>query len=294
MNGGPYILLGVGVLACSTAAIMIKSCACDDVLLASYRLLAATVILLPLFCRDLARHRGAFTPGHLLKAAIPGLFMGAHFVLWILGTRRTAAANATLIVTMVPVVTPFLLVILARERLNVGELVGTAAALAGVGVLGIADFHFDVAALTGDLLCFLSMLFLAVYLVMAKRNHDFPSIWLYVVPLYGAGGIGCLCLALAMGTNPAAVGGTRGLYMILGLAIIPTVLGHSIFNYCMKKLRGQVVAVAGLGQFIFAGILAYFILEEVPALALYPAGLLVVVGSVIAIRATPRSGLPGK
>ena len=81
--------------------------------------------------------------------------------------------------------------------------------------------------------------------------------------------------------------------MIVAMAVIPTVIGHSIFNYLMKHMRGQVVAVGGLGQFVFVGIMGYFILNEIPPMMFYPSCLLVVAGSIIALRAT-QDHSPGK
>jgi len=56
-------------------------------------------------------------------------------------------------------------------------------------------------------------------------------------------------------------------------------------------MRAQVVAIGTLGQFVFAGIMAYFFLHEVPDWHFYLASVLLVVGAVIAIRATPAAEL---
>ena len=52
--------------------------------------------------------------------------------------------------------------------------------------------------------------------------------------------------------------------------LVPTIIGHSILNYSMKHLRGQVVSILNVLQFVSAGIMAYFIRDEVPAATLYP------------------------
>jgi len=282
-------LLLIGIFACSTAAIMIKSCQVNSLLLASYRLLLASAILFPLFLRDLRKNRGCYSLKHVLRTIPPGLLMGMHFILWIIGTRLTSAANATLIVTMTPAITPFLLFLIAGEKVNRGEYLGTGLTLCGVLALCIGDFNIGRENLLGDILSFASMLFLACYLVLGKRNRNFPSVMLYVVPLYFFGGLVCFIIAMCRQVNPMDVDGSRGIMMIVGMAVIPTVIGHSILNYLMKHMRGQVVAVAGLGQFIFVGIMGYFILNEVPSIMFYPSCLLVVAGSVIALRATPES-----
>ena len=302
-------LLVFGVWACATAVIMIKLCRVHPVLLAACRLLVAAVVLAPLFARDLRRCRGRYGLALLRKTVLPGLLLGAHLVTWIIGARLTPAANSSLIVNMVPVAMPFLLYVLVRERLTRGELLATATAMAGVGVLAAADYRVGDTSFLGDVVCFVSMVLLAWYLALGRRNRDFPTIWLYVTPLYLFAGMACLIAALLTAgvwaapgvrgalqclglgdVHPLAVAAASDWMWILALGIIPTVMGHSILNYSMKHLRGQVVSITILGQFIFAGAMAYWILSEIPCWSFYPASVLVVGGAVLVLRFAPGRG----
>ncbi|MFP4353902.1 MAG: DMT family transporter [Phycisphaerae bacterium] len=299
------ILLVFGVFACSTAAIWIKQSAMHPVLLAGVRQLIAAALLLPIFLRQWKQHRAVYTGRHLLRTILPGALLGVHFVTWIIGIRLAQTANGSLIVNMVPIVMPFLLVWLMDERLTRGEGIGTAVALAGVSILFVADYHLDWEHFQGDLLCFGSMLLFAGYLALGRRNRDFPAIWLYLVPLYFWGGLICVAawpVSLATGIAAPAPLGAEARFsldptlwdwlMALGLGVVPTIMGHSVLNFSMKHLRGQMVSIANLGQFIFAGILAYFLLSEVPAWTFYPAAAFMVTGAVIALRATPPPAGP--
>lgn len=282
-------ILILGVFACSTAVIMIKMCTVDPVLLASFRLLVASITLTPLFLRDLHAHRGRYTQRDLARTFLPGALLAVHFITWIIAARMTVAANASLIVNLVPVVMPFLLIAVVGERINRGEIIGTGTAMAGLFLLTVADYKLDRGHFWGDVLCFVSMLFFAVYLVLARRNRKLvPTMWLYVVPIYYLAGILCLVAALATGANPFQVYSVRNIQLILGLGLIPTVIGHSTLNYALKHLRGQIVSIVNMGQFIFAGTMAYFLLDEFPKPTFYPACLLLVTGCAIAIRSTPQ------
>jgi drug/metabolite transporter (DMT)-like permease len=284
-------LLVLGVFACSTAAIWIKSIDASSVhwsLIAAYRLLLAALILAPLFARDLRRHRARYARRHLRRSLLPGVILAAHFLTWIPGVQLTLAANASLVVNMVPVAMPFLLYALMRERLNAGEWAATALAVAGVALLAAADYRFSPQLFLGDVICFASMILFALYLALGRLNRDFPSIWLYLVPLYFAAGLVCFAASLAF-TRPWAVGSAADVLCIVGLAVVPTVLGHSALNWSMRHIRGQVVGVVNLGQFIFAGVMGYLLLRppEVPPWTFYPAAALVVAGAYLALRATP-------
>ncbi len=281
------LLLLVGVFACSTAVIMIKACSEDAVLLSAYRLLIAAIALTPVFWRDYRRHRDRYGWPQLRASLLPGLLLGIHFISWIVAARMTTAANASLIVNLVPVVMPFLLIALVGERLTGGERIGTFVALIGLLLLSAADFQLSMTHFWGDMLCLGSMLFFATYLAFGRRNRKFPSMWLYVVPLYYFAGLFCLAIALFR-VNPIKPYSLHNLLMIFGLGLIPTVVGHSILNQSLKNLRGQIVSIMNMGQFIFAGIMAYFLLDEMPAASFYPASLLLVAGGIVAVCARPR------
>jgi len=281
------ILLAFGVLACSTAVIMIKEAkGVGAVPLAGYRLVIAAAVLSPLFVRDLRRNPGRYRLSHLRRAMIPGLLMGLHLTSWNVGARLTTTANASLIVNLIPIVTPFLLYLLMREGLNRGELLGTSLAIGGVIFLAAADYQISAERVVGNLICFASMVMFAGYLALGRLNRDFPTVWLYVVPLYLFGGL--LCLAAApLFRESMAVPTMRDLWLVIGLGVVPTVIGHSILNYSLKHIRGQAVSIANLGQFIFAGTMAYFLRAEAPAWTFYAACVLTVGGAVVALRATP-------
>lgn len=277
-------ILLMGVLACSTAVIMVKLSTENACLLAGYRLLLAALFLLPVFIRDFRRSGGHSLAGVVRVSFVPGVFLGLHFVSWIIGARMTSAINSSLIVNMMPVMMPFLLFMLVGEKVNKGEVIGTVMAVTGVAILAYSDFHISIDSLKGDVLCFVSMILMAFYLIAARQNRSSGSLWVYIVPVYFIGGLLCVICALPF-VNPVKAYSGRETAIILGLTFIPTITGHSILNHMMRRLRGQVVAITNTSQFVFAGIMAFFILNEMPNwLFFLPASILVVAGVVTAIR----------
>jgi len=290
-------MLILGVYACSTAVIMIKELdrlggvEIHAALVSSYRLLVAAVILTPLFLRDLLRHRRRYTRRHLLRSVLPAALLAAHFISWIAAVPMTTAANASLIVNMVPVVMPFWLFLLIRERINRRELSGTLLAVAGLAVLGASSFHLSTRNLLGDVTCFVSMLFFAYYLALGRRNRDYPTVWLYLVPLYAIAGVLCFAVGVCL-ASPIRPYTFDQVKFIIGLGVVPTVVGHSLLNLSMRHLRGQAVSMGNLGQFVFAGLMAWWWQHETPHWAFYPASALIVAGAIIALRAMPAQDLP--
>lgn len=281
-------LLLLGVFACSTSVLWIKQSHIDPFLLTALRLSIAAVVLTPLFIRDFRKHRDMLTRQHFITPLIPGVVLAIHFFGWIVGARLTTSVNAILLVNLAPVAMPFLLYWLASEKINRTELAATGITLAGLMLLFFADFHLSADHFRGDVICLAAMVLLAVYLALARRYRQHPTIWLYVVPLY------YYAAAIAFAAVPfvasdAEIDWARELPLVLALALIPTVIGHSLLSNAMRYIRGQVVSLASMMQFAFAGVLGYFFLgESSPNWTFYPAcSLFLTAGAMVVLSRTP-------
>jgi drug/metabolite transporter (DMT)-like permease len=281
-----YLLLFLGVLACSTSAIFIRASTTDPFVLTAFRLVIAFILLLPVLAAQLRRHRGAFTAGHLRRTRAPALVLALHLILWTLGARMTAVAQATLIVNLVPIALPFFLLWLASERINGAEVAGTVLAIVGLLVLSVKDALRGGGSPAGDAVCFASMLMFGLYLALGRRNRDFPSIWLYVIPVYGQAALVCLAVALFR-IRTFEFGSGREWAIMAALAAIPTVCGHSLLNAAMRGIRGQIVSLCNVSQFVFAGIMGFLLFGEVPRGLFYLASAVVVAGVAVVVLAMP-------
>jgi drug/metabolite transporter (DMT)-like permease len=281
-----YMLLFLGVLACSTSAVFIRSSTSDPLVLTALRLVIAFIFLLPVLFAQMRKHRGSFTRDHLRRTHAPAAVLALHLILWTLGARMTAVAQATLIVNLVPIALPFFLLWLARERINRAEVAGTVLSVAGLLILSVKDALKGGGSPAGDTVCFASMLLFGFYLALGRRNRDFPSIWLYVIPVYGQAALICLLVALPrMGTFE--VGSAREWTIMIALAAIPTVCGHSLLNAAMRRIRGQIVSLCNVSQFVFAGFMGYLLFGEIPRTLFYVASAIVVAGVAIVVLAMP-------
>jgi drug/metabolite transporter (DMT)-like permease len=104
-----------------------------------------------------------------------------------------------------------------------------------------------------------------------------------VVPFYALAGLACL-VAGAGRLGSVVTFPAREWLLLLALAVVPTIFGHSLLNLAMKHFSGNVVSVCNVGQFVFAGVAAWIVFGELPKPAFWPASLLVVTAAVIALR----------
>jgi drug/metabolite transporter (DMT)-like permease len=274
-------------MACSISAVLIRMSTTDPLVLSALRLSISFVFLSPVLLREIRKHGVAFTKEHLRRTHLPAVVLALHLILWSIGARMTAVAQASLIVNLVPIAVPFFLYALSGERLNMPEVLGTLLAVFGLVVLSVRDALAGGGSAAGNAVCFAAMLLFAFYLGLGRKNRDFPSVWLYVIPVYGQAALICAVVALPR-FHTFAVSSAREWALMVGLAVIPTVIGHSLLNAAMRRIRGQIVSLCNVGQFIFAGVLGFVVFHEIPHAIFFATSAVVVAGVAIVVFATPQ------
>ena len=274
-----FLILSLGVFCAGTSVIMTKASQLPAEYVAGGRLLVAAVLLLPIYFRDKKRYPEFSLNQSLRISGLPALLLAFHFITWTVGARWTSSANSTLIANLIPAAMPFLSYFLLREALNKNEWIGTFITCLGVAILAYVDYKLSSTMIAGDLVCFISMLLLAWYLILARKYKHIPSIWLYLVPLYSVAGIICVTVGSVRNGIPPKPPSMEWVHIFL-LGLVPTVFGHSLLNLAMHWFRSQFVAIVSQMQFIYAGILGYFFFLEIPHGSFYLASTCMMIGVV--------------
>lgn len=226
--------------------------------------------------------------GAWVRAVVAGVFLGLHFISWVMGARATSAANASLLVNLVPLVLPFLLLLLAGERIHARDWGGSVLGVAGVLVL-VGSSLGSGGSWRGDMMCLGSMLLLAVYMALGRKAAGlFPGTAAWVVPVFAMASLTCFSVR-SQAPEPWSWPPAAEWKWILLVVVCPTLLGHGLVARALRFWRGQVVGVATGGQFLFASIYGWFAFGELPA-ATYPIGAVLIVAGVWVVagrKATP-------
>lgn len=74
----------------------------------------------------------------------------------------------------------------------------------------------------------------------------------------------------------------------MALALVPTIMGHTVFNWALRYVKAAVVSVSILGEPVGATILAYFIFDQVPTMLQLMGGAVIITGLMIFIRSVVR------
>jgi len=276
-------ILALGVVAVSTAAVLIREADAPSIIIAAYRLVLASLPLLLLAGVRRQRVLPA-TQSVLLLTLLSGVCLAAHFGLWVAAVKQTSIVTSVVLVTTTP-----LFVGLAGGPLlgeKPGRTIWLALAIAGAGTLLMVSEDFDAGGetLTGDAFALLAAVFASGYLMAGRKLLGSGGGWLpYITVTYSTGAALLLAAALASGD---ALGGysNRTFAFFVLLALVPQLVGHTAVNRSLGHLPAIVVSLAVLGEPVGATILAAVFLDEDPTLLQLAGGLLVLAGVATGVR----------
>jgi drug/metabolite transporter (DMT)-like permease len=145
------------------------------------------------------------------------------------------------------------------------------------------DYVQGGSSLLGDLLAFLGGLCAGLYFLSGRVARQKVSLTPYVFSVYGLSGAILFVSAMVVGDDLFVTDGTE-LTLFLLLAIVPTIFGHTMFNYALRKVPAHIVSTSVLGEPVGASLLAYLLLPgEVPSAWIIIGGALVVGGLYIVL-----------
>jgi drug/metabolite transporter (DMT)-like permease len=257
----PYLCLVVATIAVSFSAILIKLSSAPSLVIATCRLAITTGMLLP-FVRantlDQLRALDRRTAGLL---ALSGLFLALHFATWTASLGYTSVASSVLFVSVHPALVAVAAFACLGERTSRRGILGILLTLAGSSVVAGGDLRLGSEALGGDLLAFLGAVAFTGYLLIGRDARRNLNTLAYTAPVYAAAALCLAILALVFGQLPAAIS-ARDLLIFVALAIVPTLGGHSLYNWTLRYLAATVVSVSFLGEPVGAAILAWLLLGQ--------------------------------
>ncbi len=108
-------------------------------------------------------------------------------------------------------------------------------------------------------------LFAAFYLLVGRTLVSKLGTINYTFPLYSTSAVALIAVALISGGSVVPARSLDFVWFAL-LAIIPTLLGHSLYNYSLKHFRAHLVGIVILGEPIMASLWAYLLFTESPTI----------------------------
>ena len=274
----PFIMIVIGVIGISLSSIFVKFSPAPSAVTAAWRLLWTVILMTPvvLGSRTLRQEIISASPKSIFWSCISGLFLAIHFALWFESLKHTSVASSTTIVCTEVIWVSLGFCLFLKGRISRKAILAITVTLIGSAMIAFADASSD-AHLYGDILSLLSAVAVAVYMLIGRvmREKLSTSVYTYLVYLACEAVLLILCAfqsqsILAFGAAPVIVG--------LLLAIFSTILGHSIFSWCLKYFSPAFVSASKLCEPVVAALLAVFLFREIPKLLQIIGGILIICG----------------
>ncbi len=175
-------------------------------------------------------------------------------------------------------------VLILRESLNRGTIIGIIVACIGGALIGLTDLGSAGAeSLFGDALALVGAITVSGYLLIGRRLRKQLSLIAYIGLVYSTAAIVLLAMAIAMGANLFGYS-LAGYLLIALLAAGPQLIGHTSYNWALKYVSATFVTVTLLSEPIGATLIAVPALGQIPSPIKIIGGVLILVGIFFAAR----------
>ena len=268
-------MIAIGVVGISLSSIFVKLSTAPSAVTALFRLAWTVLLMTPsVFLKKEIRSELFCVPKRsLIMSVLSGVFLAIHFALWFESLVHTSVASSTTLVCTEVIWVSLGYCIFLKGKLSLKAVIAITAAFSGSTVIAFAD-SANGAHLYGDMLSLLSAVAVAVYMLIGNvvRKNTSTSVYTYIVYLSCALSLGIICLA----TKTRVFGyGIWSVIVGLLLAVFSTILGHSIFSWCLKYFSPSFVSASKLLEPVVAALIA------IPVFAEYPKPLTIVGGVII-------------
>jgi len=286
----PLIVLLIGIFAVASSSILIRfaqGLGITSASIAAWRLILAALILLPIALTRGRAELRLLGRRELALGAVAGLFLALHFITWISSLEYTSVASSVALVSTNPLWVGLASLLIFRERLSKFTVAGIALTVGGSALIGLSDSggHGPANALLGDALALLGAISVSIYYLIGRELRRTLGTLTYIWLVYSSGALVMVAIsvlgALAQGHSLASLVQfpPMGWVLLLGLALGPQLMGHTIFNWALRHFSATFVTIALLGEPIGSALLALLLFHE-PFQQLQLAGFAVLLGGI--------------
>ncbi|MFO7850531.1 MAG: DMT family transporter [Spirochaetia bacterium] len=282
----PYVVI-IGVLFASFSSIIIRLSTAPPLIIAFYRMFFASAVLLPFFLKRVCFNREKASPSDVVRMIAGGFFLALHFAAWITSLGLTTVSSSVVLVSTHPVLVFFFSRLFFKERGTTAQFVYVVLAIVGSAVLSLGDAGRGETALSGNLLAFIGGMAVGFYLIVGRSVRKRHSLSYYTFFVYSTSAF-FLFIYAALAESSFFEYPPREWILFLLLALMCTLLGHSLYNWSLKYLPGTFISVTILIEPIAASIMAFFLFSEIPTPVSGIGAALVLAGIYLYGRSTRR------
>ena len=296
-----FLFLVIAIFSISTAAIFIRFAqkTIPSITIAAYRLVIASLIMLPFTFRKAACELSALKIRSLIMVIISGLLLACHFASWIISLELTNVISSVILVTTTPIWVAALSPLIFKVNISKRFWLGLMIAFIGIILVSlnssdkpinrklISSLINENMNYKGNLLALMGAFYAAGYVIIGKILRKDLSTTSYTIGVYTTAAI-LLCIYAFLFKKESMYFGFEGFKWLVLIALIPQVIGHSLINWSLGKLPAHLVSLSLLGESAGSTIMAIIFLQEYPSTYAIIGGLIILLGINAAIPAQEK------
>ncbi len=281
------IVLTVGILSVSTAAILIRLATTASgtsgvgfsLVLAASRLSIAALVLVPTW-----RSFQPASPSAINYAIGAGVSLAVHFATWISSLSYTSIAASTTLVTTNPLWVALLSWVWFREKPTRAAFWGIGIAMIGGILIGLDNTSRDgTNPLLGNGLAIVGAWAASLYLLLGREaQRQGLNVRSYVTVAYSVAAIALFPLPILLNSSYFGYPVLTYGYIAL-MAVFPQLIGHTSFNWAMRHLPATIVTLIILLEPVGSTIFAIALFQEIPGTQVIAGAGVLLLGVAIAI-----------
>ena len=284
-----YFGLSAGLVSISFAAIFIKLADAPPSVVSALRMIFSTILILPfaILSKDLKKEVRILTSRDIALLFFSGVLLSLHFLSWITSLSLTGVTSSIVFVSASPLFVALYTVTALKEKISRSFWVGLCIATTGTLIMAGGNIFAGGNSWKGDLLAVAGAVSAAGYFLVGSRLRTRISLITYIFPVYLTAAV-ILTLAVPIcGDKFTGLPFISYSYCFL-MAIVCQLAGHTVFNWALKRVKAAIVTLTILGEPIGTTILAYFILEEIPATTEIAGGAFILGGILAVLHKNPK------
>ncbi|MBN2185208.1 MAG: DMT family transporter [Candidatus Krumholzibacteriota bacterium] len=284
-----YFGLSVGLVSISFAAIFIRLADAPPSVVSALRMIFSTILILPfaVLSKEMKKEIRILAPRDIALLFFSGALLSLHFLSWITSLSLTGVTSSIVFVSASPLFVAVYTATALKEKISNSFWTGLFIAAAGTLIMAGGNIFAGGDSWKGDLLAVAGAVSAAGYFLAGSRLRGRISLITYIFPVYLTAAV-ILTLAVPIcGDKFTGLPFISYVYCLL-MAIVCQLAGHTVFNWALKRVKAAVVTLTILGEPIGTAILAYFILEEIPAVTEIAGGVFILGGILTVLYKNPR------
>lgn len=279
------VVLVAALIAVAHAAIFVRLADADPLVTAAYRMLIASLVLLPLAAVTARQEIRKLDKREWKLIGGAAVFLALHFATWIASLDFTSIANSVVLVTLTPVWLAVWAVVALRQPPGRRTWLAVGLALAGSAVMGSGSARVGMETLFGDGLALVGGILFVGFLLLAEAARRTIGIVAFVTLVYSGAAILLWAAVFALGLP--LVGLSLETYLaFIGLGLVSQIIGHTGFNWAVRAISPMVLALLFLTEPLLSTALGWFYFGEGFARETAIGGVLILAAIYFGVRAS--------